>query len=54
MILTLTKDNEQTVFYSADVIQKIKEINHELEEVYPECGEYCKRIEEVISESLQT
>lgn len=51
MILTLTKDNEQEVYYSSDVIQKISEINHELMQTYPECGEYCKRIEETINEN---
>ena len=50
MILTLTKDNEQTVYYSADVIEKIREINHELIDVYPETAEYCKKIEEIINE----
>ena len=51
MILTLTKDNEQTVFYSEDVIQRISEINHELMITYPECSEFCLKIEGVINES---
>ena len=51
MILTLKNGNKQTVFYSADIIQRISEINHELMETYPECSEFCLKIEEVINEN---
>lgn len=35
-------------------LDRIREINNELVEQYPECGQYCKAIEEVISENKQS
>ena len=51
MILKIIDNGIERVFYSADVIERISDIIHELEEVYPECGEYCKKIEETINEN---
>ena len=50
MILKLIDTTGERVYYSEDVIEKIREINHELIDVYPETAEYCKKIEEIINE----
>lgn len=50
MILKLTDTTGERIYYSADVIQRIREINHELMETYPECAEFCLKIEELINE----
>ena len=51
MILKLTDTTGERVFYSEDIIQRISEINHELMETYPECAEFCLKIDEVINEA---
>ena len=50
MKIKLIEPTRERVFYSENVIQKISEINHELMVTYPECAEFCLRIEEVINE----
>ena len=50
MILKQIENGIERVFYSQDIIEKIRSVNNELLEQYPECGEYCKAIEEVLYE----
>lgn len=49
MILKLTDTTGEQIYYSEDVINRIRELNQELMETYPECIEYCIKIEEVLS-----
>lgn len=52
MILKIIDNGIERVFYSEDVIQRIWEINQKLMETYPECSEFCLKIEEAINENL--
>lgn len=50
MRIAIIENGEQRVFYSEDVIERIRELNQELMETYPECTEYCLKMEKTINE----
>ena len=44
------QEGKEVLFYSYDIIERIRELNNALLETYPECSEFCIKIEEVINE----
>lgn len=50
MILKLIDTTGEKIYYSQDIIAQIRAVNNVLMETYPECAEFCIKIEEIINE----
>ena len=43
------QEGKEVLFYSYDIIERIRELNNELFKTYPECASFCIKIEEIIN-----
>ena len=44
------QEGKEILFYSYDIIERIRELNNALLETYPECASFCVAIDNVIAQ----